>query len=60
MIVLLFVYKHFPTTNNGSEKTSLSLFLKDFENKKLVVNYFKPTEAGVVTEDISSLDDDYA
>ncbi len=63
MIVLLFVYKHFPTTNNVppttalcSEKTSLSLFLKDFENKKLVVNYFKPTEAGVVTEDISSLD----
>jgi len=36
--------------------TNTNKLMKDFENKKLIVNYFKPTEAGVVTEDISSLD----
>ncbi len=36
--------------------TNTNKLIKDFENKKLVVNYFRPTETGVVTEDISSLD----
>ena len=36
--------------------TNTNKLIKDLENKKLVVNYFKPTDAGVVTEDISSLD----
>ncbi len=31
--------------------TNTNKLMKDFENKKLIVNYFKPTEAGVVTED---------
>jgi hypothetical protein len=47
LLLDLFELKTTPNTNK---------LIKDFENKKLVVNYFKPTEAGVVTEDISSLD----
>ncbi len=47
LLLDLFELKTTPNTNK---------LIKDLENKKLIVNYFRPTETGVVTEDISSLD----